>query len=156
MEPVLLFQILPLAILLLVGYFVGTFWRERRHLKSLTLRERRFRDIRMSNLKAVTNPETVKHAAFVSGDAVIATDYFKSFIAGLRNIVGGEIKTYESLMRRARREASLRMLEEARRLGASEVWNVRYETSNIRSSGRGNKGVSVEVFAFGTAVIRES
>ena len=101
-----------------------------------------------------TETDSITHALFVSGDAVIATDYFKSFVAGLRNIVGGEVKTFHTLMSRARREAILRMLDEARQAGASEVWNVRHETSNIRSASGRNKGVSVEVFAFGTAIVR--
>ena len=91
----------------------------------------------------------------VSGDAVIATDYFKGFAARLRSIVGGEIRSYVTLMERARREATLRLLQQARDVGATEVWNVRYETSNIRSGARRNPSVSVEVFAFGTAVVRD-
>jgi uncharacterized protein YbjQ (UPF0145 family) len=57
-------------------------------------------------------------------------------------------------MERARREATLRLLQHARDLGATEVWNVRYETSNIMSASRRSPGVSVEIFAFGTAVTR--
>ena len=148
-------QVFPILLFLLVGYFVGTYWRERRHFRSLSIRERRYRDMVISNQKGVPDPDSVTVAAFVSGDAVIATDYFKSFAASLRNIVGGEVRTYETLMQRARREATLRMLRQARRVQATEVWNVRYETSNIRSAGGRNKGVSVEVFVFGTAVRRE-
>ncbi len=151
---IFLFQILPVVILLLVAYFTGTIWLERKHFRSLEKREQEFQDIGISNQRMVTNPETVKHATAVFGDAVIATDYFKSFIAGLRNLIGGEMKSFETLMRRARREATLRMLAEARRCGATEVWNVRYGTSNIRSMNSRSKGVSVEVFAFGTAVER--
>ena len=147
------FQVIPVVVLLVLGVTVGTL-RERRHFRLLARRERQFRDIGIVNLKTVQNPETVKHAMLVSGDAVIATDYFKGFAAHLRNIVGGEVRSYESLMQRARREATLRLLAGARRLGATEVWNVRYETSNIRSSSRRSPAVSVEVFAFGTAIVR--
>lgn len=147
------FQVIPVVVLLVLGVTVGTL-RERRHFRLLARRERQFRDIGIVNLKTVRNPETVKHAMLVSGDAVIATDYFKGFAAHLRSIVGGEVRSYESLMQRARREATLRLLAQARRLGATEVWNVRYETSNIRSSSRRSPGVSVEVFAFGTAIVR--
>ena len=153
MLPVFFFQILPVLLLLGLGYGVGSL-RERRHIASLDLRERQFGDMTVNNLKGVTRPESVRQATMVSGDAVIATDYFKSFAAGLRNIVGGELRTYQTLMSRARREACLRMLERARALGASEVWNVRYETSNIRGGVRRKAAVSVEVFAFGTAVVR--
>jgi len=149
-----LFQIVPVAVFLILGYTVGTA-RERRHFASLARREREFSDLGIVSLKTVTSPETVKQAAMVSGEAVIATDYFKGFAANLRNIIGGEMRSYETLMRRARREATLRMLAQARAIGASEVWNVRFETSNIRSSARRSPAVSVEVFAFGTAVVRE-
>jgi len=138
-----------------LGFIVGSV-RERRHFKSLQIRESQYSDMILRNVKVVPDCDTVKRAMLVSGEAVIASDYFKSFAARLRNIVGGEMKTYETLMSRARREATLRMMEHARAGGAKEIWNIRYETSNIRSaSGRYGLGTSVEVFAFGTAVVRE-
>lgn len=148
-----LLQVVPVAVFLVLGFTVGS-WRERRHFASLTQRERESGDIGIVNLRTVSQPETVRSATLVSGDAVIATDYFKGFAARLRSIVGGEIKSYQTLMHRARREATLRLLKRARELGATEVWNVRYETSNIRSASRRNPAVSVEVFVFGTAVVR--
>ena len=151
----LILRFLPFVLLVGLGFFVGS-WRERRHLASLARRESQYADITVRNVKTVPDPHTVTNSALVMGEAVIATDYFKSFAASLRNIVGGEMRTYETLMRRARREATLRLLEQARRLGATEVWNVRYETSNIRSASGGRaQSPSVEVFAFGTAVRRD-
>ncbi len=151
---VLLFQILPVVILLILGFSVGSL-RERGHFRSLARREQELSDIGVVNLRTVAQPESVRAATLVTGDAVIATDYFKGFMAGLRNIVGGEVRSYQTLMTRARREATVRMLTKARDLGATEVWNVRYETSNILSGAHKKRvAVSVEVFAFGTAVIR--
>ena len=147
------FQVLPVAVLLVLGFFIGR-WRERSHYQSLIRREADFRDLRIVNVKTVPHPEQVCRAELVCGDAVIATDYFKGFSARLRSIVGGELRSYETLMERARREATLRLSEQARKIGATEVWNIRYETSNIRSASRRNPAVSVEVFAFGTAVVR--
>lgn len=146
-------QVIPVIVLLILGFTIGT-WCERRHFRSLARREREFGNIGIVNLKTVPSPETVASATLVTGDAVIATDYFKGFAAKLRSIIGGEVKSYETLMQRARREAMLRLLSQARQVGASEVWNVRLETSNIRSASRGNVAVSVEVFAFGTAIVR--
>jgi uncharacterized protein YbjQ (UPF0145 family) len=146
-------QVLAVLVLLGLGYGLGS-WRERRHIKALTLREQQFADMSVTSLKTVPHPESVGEALLVAGDAVIASDYFKSWAAKLRNIVGGEIRSFETLMSRARREATLRMLERAREAGATEVYNVRFETSNIRSAGRRGASASVEVFAFGTAVIR--
>lgn len=146
-------QVIPFVAFLLLGWTAGT-WREKRHFAALARREREFGDIGVVNLKTVRNPEAVTRAALVMGEAVIATDYFKGFLARLRSIVGGELRSYETLLQRARREALLRMLQQARELGAAEVWNVRLETSNIRSAGRNNPAVSVEILAFGTAVVR--
>ena len=142
--------------LLVLGFLVGSV-RERRHFASLTRRELQFTDIGIVNLKRVSHPEQVRNACLVTGDAVIANDYFKGFASALKKLIGGELRAYETLMERARREATLRMLQQARDIGACEVWNVRYETSNIMSGSgrRRNPGVCVEVFAFGTAVVRD-
>ncbi len=148
------FDIISTAVLLVLGYVVGTRIRERRHFASLAAREEEFRDMLATNLKTVPGPETAARSFLVIGEAVIATDFFKSFVASLKNLVGGELRTYETLLDRARREATLRMLKEARRHGASEVWNIRYHTSNVLSASRRNAGVSVEVIASGTAVVR--
>jgi uncharacterized protein YbjQ (UPF0145 family) len=86
----------------------------------------------------------------------VSLDYFKRVIAGLRAIFGGRIKTYEPLLDRARREAVLRMKEEAREHGFDAVINVRIQTSrlaNARGNGEGTAGV--EVLAFGTGLVLE-
>ncbi|GJM25717.1 MAG: metal-binding protein [Phycisphaerae bacterium] len=147
------FTVIGVLIPLGLGYAIGR-WRERSHLASLAKRESQYSDIVVTNLKTGPTPESVRNATFVSGGAVIATDYFKTFAAAIRRIIGGEMRSYETLMNRARREATLRMLDEARQLGASEVWNVRIDTSNILSATSNNKTASVEVFAFGTAIVR--
>ena len=88
-----------------------------------------------------------------SGNVVISVDYFKRFVAGLRNLVGGRITTYETLLDRARREAILRMKEQAHGLGGYIVFNVKLETASI-SKGRKNTVGSVEVLAYGTAFVK--
>jgi uncharacterized protein YbjQ (UPF0145 family) len=68
-------------------------------------------------------------------------------------LIGGRIKTYEPLLDRARREAILRMTEEARSQGYDAVFNVRLETSRLANGRRDGKGIAgVEMLAFGTAV----
>ena len=86
------------------------------------------------------------------GNVVISVDYFKRFVAHLRMIFGGRVHTYESLLDRGRREALLRMQAEASDLGATMIFNTRFETSSISKGGRDSVG-SVEVLAYGTAVI---
>jgi uncharacterized protein YbjQ (UPF0145 family) len=141
------------AVLIILGFSVGT-WRESSHLKSLDIRERNTQNIIVTNLRHVPETPAIREATFVAGNAVIATDYFKTFAAGLRNIVGGEVKTFERLLQRARREARMRMIEEAMALGATEIHNVRYETSNVMGATSRNPAASVEVYAYGTAIIR--
>jgi uncharacterized protein YbjQ (UPF0145 family) len=88
----------------------------------------------------------------VAGSVVISVDYFKRFLAGLRNIFGGRVRSYESLLDRARREAILRMKAEAKALGADMVFNIKMETASI-SKGRRNAIGAVEVLAYGTACV---
>lgn len=148
MEAIL--QILIPLILVLIGYFVGK-GIELHHFKRLAEREAEFSDFVVTNLKTI--PADLEHtqAFMVMGAAVIATDYFKVFAAGLRTLFGGEMKSYTTLMERARREAVLRMLEQARSEGARIVWNIRYETSTTQGQQKKHPG-GVEILAYGTAL----
>lgn len=155
MPPILnvILTLSPFALIGL-GYLVGH-WREQSHLKSLAIREEALGHIVVTDLKTLPNPETASSGCLVMGEAVIATDYFKSIATQLRNLIGGEMKSMQSLVDRARREAMVRMLEQADRAGATEVHNVRLETSNIRSAtSRKKAAISVEMLAFGTAIVR--
>jgi len=137
--------------LILLGWIAGR-TAEHRHLRSLERRERELSYMVVTDIKtfpALGDPQ--KYATLVTGEAVIATDYLKSFLAGLRKLVGGELGSYQSLMTRARREAVLRMLEAARRHGYNAVCNLRLNSADIGGMA-GRKGVAmVEVFATGTA-----
>lgn len=136
--------------ILALGYGVGTFV-EKRHYRSIRKREKVFLHLPAVTMKNVDYPdEKIKSAELVFGSAVISIDYFKKFLAGLRNIFGGTVKSYESLIDRARREALLRMKEMAG--DASVIVNVRIETATIgRKANR--KGVGcLEAIAYGTAL----
>ena len=85
------------------------------------------------------------------GHVVISIDYFKKFVAGLRLLFGGRLKVYESLLDRGRREAVLRMKEQARERGSNMVFNIKFETASISKGAKGNIG-SVEVYVYGSAV----
>ncbi|MBO4626401.1 MAG: YbjQ family protein [Lachnospiraceae bacterium] len=79
------------------------------------------------------------------GSTVQSKHIGKDFMAGLRNIVGGEITAYAEMMDEARGIATRRMVEEAQRMGADAVVAMRYATSAIMQS-------AAEVMAYGTAV----
>ena len=81
----------------------------------------------------------------VSGSTVRAKHIGKDIMAGLKNIVGGELKGYTELLQEAREEALERMVRHAESVGANAVVNVRFSTSNITQG-------AAELFAYGTAV----
>lgn len=138
--------------LLLLAYFTGSYF-ERRHFRSIIEREDAHRDFPVVTFDTMPEDWQAADVAMVTGSIVVSLDYFKRVIAALRGLIGGRIKTYEPLLERARREAVLRMIEEARGRGYDAVFNVRLETSrlaNARGDGKGTAGV--EMLAFGTAV----
>ncbi len=95
----------------------------------------------------------VAQSFLVSGSVVIASDFYKSLGAQLKTLVGGRLMTLETLVERGRREAILRMREQAAAQGAHIVMNVKIETSTITRSERKASMPSVEVLAYGTAVV---
>ncbi len=144
-----MYDLIFFLVLLACGYVFGQL-AEKRHFRSIIAREAELQDLLCFSERNV--PATYSgEAALVSGSVVISIDYFKRFVAGLRNFIGGRVSSYESLLERARREAMLRMKEEARARGASSVWNVRLETASISKDNDQTIG-AVEVVAYGTAV----
>ncbi|MGS2723570.1 YbjQ family protein [Porticoccus sp. GXU_MW_L64] len=137
--------------LLFLGYFFGRM-AERRHFKSIIQRERQYADTLTFSAKTPPADMDVANAQLVSGNVVVSVDYFKQVMAGLRALLGGRVSAYETLVERARREALLRMKEQARQLGAEMIFNVRLETASI-SKGEQQQVGSVEVFAYGTALV---
>ncbi|WP_298443367.1 YbjQ family protein [uncultured Ferrimonas sp.] len=139
------------VVLLLLGFVFGR-RAEARHFKRLRQEETRLQSMLIFNTKVIPPQFQPCQVALVGGNAVIAVDYFKTLIATLRNIVGGNVTSYESLLERARRQSIVRMKQEAERQGARAVFNLRLETSAI-GQGEGGNNVSVEIYAYGTAVI---
>ena len=143
---------LPLFILIF-AYLVGSFI-EKKHFRQIQKRERALQGFPVTTFETLPDNWKVGRVEMVSGNVVVSLDYFKRMIAGLRSLIGGRIKTYEPLLERARREALLRMTENAKQGGYDAVINVRLETSrlaNARGSGNGTAGV--EMLAFGTAIM---
>ncbi len=137
-------------VLLALGYGAGTL-AERRHYHSINKREEELLHLPAITIKNLDLDEArIERAVMVVGSVVISVDYFKRILADLRNIFGGAVKSYESLLDRARREAILRMKEKAH--GASMIVNVRIETSSIGKRAFKGKLGSVEVIAYGTAI----
>jgi len=146
-------DIIILLILLALGYGFGTL-AEKRHFKRIIKNEDKLKNILVIPEKKL--PKEFQNEKFenklVDGSVVISVDYFKRFLSGLRALVGGRIRSYETLLERARREALIRMKQEAADEGSVMVLNCKLETASI-SKGRRKAIGSVEVYAYGTAVI---
>ena len=145
-----MYDLIIFIILLAMGYGFGRY-AESNHYKSIIKREKQLNNIPAIATRIPPIRRQDLNSQLVAGNVVISIDYFKRFIAGLRNIFGGRVTAYESLLDRARREAILRMKEEAQKLNAEFVFNIKLETSSIHK-GRGNSIGSVEVLAYGTAL----
>jgi len=145
-----LISIFVVLVLLAVGFFSGVYV-EKKHYENIKKRERETLHVPVVTFGAKQPLPEARDAQMFVGSVVISSDYFKTFVLALRNLVGGRVVVYESLLDRGRREAILRMKEEAIAWGATQVLNVRFETSTI--GGNSNQGpVSIEVIAYGTGI----
>ena len=142
-------EIIVFIALIALGYFAGSL-AERKHYTSIESREEGFLHLPSVTVRKVDDGELIEDARLVSGSAVISVDYFKRILAGLRTLVGGRVKTYESLLDRARREAILRMKEADPT--ADLIINLRLETSSISKGNRQKSVGTIEALAYGTAI----
>ena len=138
------------VLMLFVTYFIGS-TLEKNHYKSIIEREKKFINLPAVSGKLFINPDkNVESAHLVSGVTIVSIDYFKRFLGGLKNLIGGEVVAYESVLDRARREAVLRMKEQAP--DADIIINLKIGTSTIgKVTNKGGTGCS-EVIAYGTAI----
>lgn len=138
------------ALLLVIGAVFGI-RAQKRHIANLEAREAALAHIIVTNLKVL--PVSENPPLLVTGSVVIAFDYFRRFIATIVMLVGGRITMYEDMLDRARREALVRLLEQADAKGAREVHNIRFEFSRVGSSAQGASiGGGAEFLAYGTAI----
>lgn len=100
----------------------------------------------LSNVEFLPGYTINKHLGLVQGSTVRAKHAGRDLMAGLKNIVGGELKGYTELLNESRQQALERMQQQAVAVGANAVVNIRFSTSNIAA------GAS-EILAYGTAVL---
>lgn len=99
----------------------------------------------LSNTETVPGKKIVEFYGVVSGNTVRAKHVGRDIMAGLKNIVGGELRGYTELLQESRDEATQRMIEQAQSMGANAIVNVRYATSSVAQG-------AAELFSYGTAV----
>ena len=138
-----LFDLIFFCALVAVGYFAGSAI-EKKHYQEIESREADTLNLPVVAGKEYDEEKQVAEARMVYASVVISTDYFRLIVAGLRNLLGGEVSAYETLLDRGRREAVLRMKENA--IGSDIILNMRLESCQITRMG------VVEVLAYGTAV----
>lgn len=95
--------------------------------------------------ETIKGREIVEVLGLVRGNTIRARHMGRDIMAGLRNIVGGEIKEYTRMLSQARNQAVERMVKEAEELGADAVIGMRFTTSQTMSG-------AAEILAYGTAV----
>lgn len=102
--------------------------------------------MQLSNLESVPGHQIVRQLDVVYGSTVRSKHAGRDLLAGLKNIVGGELTAYTELLEESRQEALNRMIEKARLLGANAIVGIRFSTSSIAQG-------AAELFVYGTAVI---
>jgi uncharacterized protein YbjQ (UPF0145 family) len=102
----------------------------------------------MSTTETIEGKQIVKHLGLVKGNTIRARHIGRDIMAGLRNVVGGEITDYTKMMAESREQALDRMTEDAQNLGANAIVGVKFATSMVMQS-------ASEILAYGTAVVVE-
>ncbi len=102
----------------------------------------------VTNIDHIPGKVINEHFGLVQGNTIRSKHIGRDFMAGLKNIFGGELKGYTELLSEARKEATERMVEQAQKLGANAVVNVRFSTSSVAQG-------AAELYAYGTAVLAE-
>lgn len=137
-------QIVIAIILFFAGWYFGTI-NERKHLENLDGDEHLLGHIIISNERLYV-PSVNADGVLVMGSVSIAQDRFKLVFAGFLSLFGKNLTVYENLIERGRREAIVRMKQQAYECGCNQIYGVRIETSAVDGGG-------VEVLAYGTAVM---
>jgi uncharacterized protein YbjQ (UPF0145 family) len=149
----LVFQLAPFIVLIMIGLFAGRA-NERRHFRELLDLEADLRDIAVCNDRGAADRGAFGGGVLVMGSVVIGEDYFKRVAASLKSLIGGNLRSYETLLERGRREAIVRMQQEARRIGATQIVNVRLETASLSEDWSARRPIfSAEFIAYGTALL---
>lgn len=138
--------------LIVWGYFRGS-RNYKAHIKQLDFEEQQVKDILIFATKYPDQSSSLPlDPILVAGSAVISVDHFRYFLSSLRKFVGGNYSVYEDLTLRARRQAIIRMKQQAQKYNTQMIFNVKYQTTPLSNQQQGEMP-QVEVLAYGTAFI---
>jgi len=99
----------------------------------------------LTNVDYVPGQTISQHYGLVTGSTIRAKHIGRDIMASVKNIFGGELKGYTELLQESRKEATERMIKQAKMKGANAIINIRYSTSSVAQG-------AAELFAYGTAV----
>jgi uncharacterized protein YbjQ (UPF0145 family) len=102
----------------------------------------------LSTTETIHGKTIVKHLGLVRGNTIRARHIGRDIVAGLKNVVGGEISDYTKLMAESREQSIDRMIQEAKDLGANAIVGVKFSTSEVMNC-------AAEILVYGTAVVVE-
>lgn len=99
----------------------------------------------LSNIETIPGKNISQFFGLVTGSTVRAKHIGRDLMAGLKNIIGGELTGYSELLQESRQEAMNRMIDQAQKAGANAIVNIRFSTSSIAQG-------AAELYCYGTAV----
>ncbi len=99
----------------------------------------------LTNIDYIPNKAIVEHYGIVNGSCVRSKHVGRDFMAGIKNVFGGELKGYTELLEETRAQAIERMTRQAEKAGANAILNIRFSTSSVASG-------AAEIYVYGTAV----
>lgn len=147
-------DLLSILLILIVTYFIGK-TIEKNHYKRIKKREKALikKPYVSAGCKTFRPKRPVKSVKLVTGEVVVSGDYFKNFVSKLKQLIGGRLTPFESIMDRARREALLRMRESAPH--ANIIVNTRIEYCMLNDENQHGQIPKCAVIAYGTAITYE-
>ncbi len=101
--------------------------------------------MKLYSVENLSNVKVEEYLGIVKGEIVQSKHFGRDFMAGMKTIVGGEIKGYTEMIEEAREIATERMVEEATKLGANAIIGIKYSTSAVMQG-------AAEILVYGTAV----
>jgi len=102
----------------------------------------------LTTTETIHGKKVVKHLGLVRGNTIRARHIGRDVMAGLRNIVGGEVTDYTKMMAESREQSVDRMIEDAQKLGANAIVGIRFSTTEMMQH-------AAEIMVYGTAVVIE-
>ena len=102
----------------------------------------------LTNIETIPSKNITVCHGIVSGSSVRSKHVGRDIMAGLKNMVGGELRGYTELLEESRAQATERMKAQAAQMGANAIVNVRFSTSSVAAG-------AAEIYVYGTAVTVE-